>query len=233
MYLPTASEHLTCLGVNWTTVKVRSRVGLRCRELGINLNVIPDTYDTVGIWWSMFFGPHLILNFQLSVKNLPVMQEAQVRSLSQEDPLEKEMAAHSSILAWKIPWTEEPGRLQSMGSQRVGHDWATKQNCSHKMHSVCSETTQTHFSHHWIQSRGYNNENHRNAFCWKENGQLRWWGCPLLPTSPSSRSQYRAQRVRPSGWISIHFKGPWKNAIVLKILPMDLEKVCQLQRQWV
>ena len=54
----------------------------------------------------MFFGPHLILNFQLSVKNLPVMQEAQVRSLSQEDPLEKEMAAHSSILAWKIPWTE-------------------------------------------------------------------------------------------------------------------------------
>ena len=70
----------------------------------------------------MFFGPHLILNFQLSVKNLPVMQEAQVRSLSQEDPLEKEMAAHSSILAWKIPWTEEPGRLQSMGSQRVGHD---------------------------------------------------------------------------------------------------------------
>ena len=45
-----------------------------------------------------------------------------VRSLSQEDSLEKEMATHSSILAWKIPWTEEPGRLQSMGSQRVGHD---------------------------------------------------------------------------------------------------------------
>ena len=55
-------------------------------------------------------------------KNLSAMQETQVRSLSQEDPLEKEMAAHSSILAWKIPWTEEPGRLQSMGSQRVGHD---------------------------------------------------------------------------------------------------------------
>ena len=127
MYLPTASEHPTGLGVNWTTVKVRSRVGLRRKELGINLNVIPDTYDTAGIWWSIFFGPHLILNFQLSVKNLPAMQEVQVRSLSQEDPLEKEMAAHSSILAWKIPWTEEPGRLQSTGSQRVGHDWATKQ----------------------------------------------------------------------------------------------------------
>ena len=49
-------------------------------------------------------------------------QETWVRSLGQEDPLEKEMAIHSSILAWKIPWMEEPGRLQSMGSQRVGHD---------------------------------------------------------------------------------------------------------------
>ena len=57
-----------------------------------------------------------------SVKNLPVVQETQVRSLSLEDPLEKEMATHSSILAWKISWIEEPGGLQSMGSQRVGHD---------------------------------------------------------------------------------------------------------------
>ena len=55
------------------------------------------------------------------------MQETQVQSLGQEDVLEKEMATHSSILAWKIPWTEEPGGLQSMGSQRVGHDLATKQ----------------------------------------------------------------------------------------------------------
>ena len=56
------------------------------------------------------------------VKNHPVMQETWVRSLSREDPLEKEMATHSSILAWRIPWTEEPGGLQSMGLQRVGHD---------------------------------------------------------------------------------------------------------------
>ena len=56
------------------------------------------------------------------VKRLPVMQEAQIQSLGQEDLLEKEMATHSSILAWKIPWTEEPSRLQSMGSQRVGRD---------------------------------------------------------------------------------------------------------------
>ena len=55
------------------------------------------------------------------VKNLPAVQETQARSLGWEDPLEKEMATHSSILAWKISWTEEPGGLQSMGSQRVGH----------------------------------------------------------------------------------------------------------------
>ena len=56
------------------------------------------------------------------VKRLSTMQETQVRSLGQEDSLEKEMAIHSSTIAWKIPWTEEPGGLQSMGSQRVGHD---------------------------------------------------------------------------------------------------------------
>ena len=59
------------------------------------------------------------------VKRLPAMHETGVWSLGWEDPLEKEMATHSSILAWKIPWTEELGRLQSMGLQRVGHDWAT------------------------------------------------------------------------------------------------------------
>jgi len=56
------------------------------------------------------------------VKSPPVMQKTQVRSLGQEDPLEKEMAIHSSILAWRIPWKEKPGRLQSMGSQRARHD---------------------------------------------------------------------------------------------------------------
>ena len=56
------------------------------------------------------------------VKRLPAMQETQVRSPSQEDPLEKEMATHSSTLVQKISWMEEPGRLQSMGSQRVGHN---------------------------------------------------------------------------------------------------------------
>ena len=56
------------------------------------------------------------------LKPLPGMQEIRVQSLSWEDPLEKEMATHSSTLAWRIPWREEPGGLESMGSQRVGHD---------------------------------------------------------------------------------------------------------------
>ena len=59
------------------------------------------------------------------VKNQSSVWETQVPSLGQEDPVEKGMATHSSFLAWRIPWTEEPGRLQSMGLQRVGHDWAT------------------------------------------------------------------------------------------------------------
>ena len=64
------------------------------------------------------------------VKHLPTMWETQVRSLGWEDPLEKEMATHSNILAWRIPWAEEPGRLQSMGSKRVGHDWVTSLSLS-------------------------------------------------------------------------------------------------------
>ena len=60
------------------------------------------------------------------VKNLPAMQEMQVQSLGLEDPLEKEMTTHCSIFAWKIPWTEEPAKLQSMGLQRVRHNLVTE-----------------------------------------------------------------------------------------------------------
>ena len=67
------------------------------------------------------------------LKRLPPMWETWVQSLGQEDPLEKEMATHSSILAWRIPWMEEPGRLQSTGSQRVGHDWATSLHFIHTL----------------------------------------------------------------------------------------------------
>ena len=79
------------------------------------------------LYLSNFSPPAPNIGFPVAqmVKNLPAMQETQVPSLGQEGPLEKEMATHSSILAWRIPWTEKPGGLQSIGLQRVGHDWAT------------------------------------------------------------------------------------------------------------
>ena len=75
------------------------------------------------------------------VKNLPAMQEIWVQSLSWEDPLEKEMATHSSIPTWEIPWTEEPGGLHSMGLQRVQHDLATKQ----QQQVLSAGTVNTHY----------------------------------------------------------------------------------------
>ena len=67
----------------------------------------------------LFYIPSLVVQ---TVKNLPTVLETWVQSLGQEDPLEKDMATHSSILVWRIPWTEEPGGLQPMGLQRVGHN---------------------------------------------------------------------------------------------------------------
>ena len=87
-----------------------------------------------------------------TVKRLPAMQETQVQFLGREDPLEKEMAIYSRTLAWKIPWTEEPDRLESMGSQRVGHDWTTSLSLSHwsqqntgKWHASTLMNAQTFF----------------------------------------------------------------------------------------
>ena len=68
----------------------------------------------------LIIGASLVVQ---TVKRLPTLRETRAQSLGREDPLEKEMATHSSTLDWKIPWTEEPGRLQSMGSQRVGLDF--------------------------------------------------------------------------------------------------------------
>ena len=73
-----------------------------------------DTFPLMALNWDS-----LVVQ---TVKSLSALQETRVQSPGQEDPLEKEMATHSSILAWKIPWTEKPGRLQSMGSQRVRHN---------------------------------------------------------------------------------------------------------------
>ena len=73
-----------------------------------------------------------------AVKSLPAMQETWVQSLGWEDSLEKEMATHSNTLAWKIQWTEEPGRLQSMGSQKVGHNWVTSLSRNNNLKNLLS-----------------------------------------------------------------------------------------------
>ena len=78
-----------------------------------------DIFICSYILFQIFWGTSLVAQ---TVKHLPAMRETWVQSLGQEDPLEKEMVTHSSILAWRIPWTEEPDRLQSTGSQRVRHD---------------------------------------------------------------------------------------------------------------
>ena len=86
-----------------------------------------------------------------TVKRLSTMRETWVQSLGWEDPLEKEMAIHSSSIAWKIPWTEEPDRLQSMGSQRVRHDWATSLSFTFKVYwnvKTCS------FIQHALRRKG-------------------------------------------------------------------------------
>ena len=90
------------------------------------------------------------------VKNPPAMRETWVQSLGWEDPLEKGTATHSSILAWRIPWTEEPGRLQSMGSHRVRHDWVTKHTAHYgqRAHLQCMA-----YSRYSVNNTTANNHN--------------------------------------------------------------------------
>ena len=91
-----------------------------CSSASNILLLIPSSVFIIHLClFVLFLGTSLVAQ---TVKHLPTMQETWVQPLGQEDPLEKEMATHSSTLAWKIPWMEESGRLQSMGSPRVGHN---------------------------------------------------------------------------------------------------------------
>ena len=105
-----------------------------CPGMYLHLNI--GTHHKICNWYSNWDSEHTPWRFTQefmvgtslvaqTVKRLPARRKTWVQSLGQEDPLEKEMATHCNTLAWKIPWTEEPGRLQSMGLQRVRHDWAT------------------------------------------------------------------------------------------------------------
>ena len=93
--------------------KEENRINGDCLVIGLRNLMVP----LIEIWKT-----ELTSLVAQMVKHLPIMWETRVQSLGWEDLLEKEMATHSSILAWKISWTEKPGRLQSMGSQRLGHD---------------------------------------------------------------------------------------------------------------
>ena len=90
---------------------------------------MPNKYPLLWLYLYWFYLYYTIIRASLVaqvVKNLPAMQETRVQSLGQEDPLEEEMASHSSILTWRILWTEEPGRLWSLGSHRVSHNLVTE-----------------------------------------------------------------------------------------------------------
>ena len=113
------------------------------------------------------------------VKHLPAMQETRVQSLGWEDPLEKEMATHSSILAQKIPWMEEPGGLQSMGSQRVGHDCATSLHFT----SPITESPCFPYPHqHSVLSKDFDIANLANVDYEQCCGGLVTKSCPTLAT---------------------------------------------------
>ena len=115
------------------------------------------------------------------------MQETQVRSLGWEDPLEKEMATHSNTLAWKIPWTEEPGGLQSTGSQRVGHDWATSLSLSFYLFGV-SNTIKMLTSQSLFQFEVQDRRPHSG--CYTDISGSSWVGLPGKPLVRDRLSWY-------------------------------------------
>ena len=140
------------------------------------------------------------------VKHLLTMQETQVRSLGWEDPLEKEMATHSSTLAWKIPWTEERCRLQSMESQRVGHNWATslRQHIKKQRH-YCANKGQS------SQDYGFSSS---HVWMWELNYKESWapknwcfWTVMLEKTLESPLDCKEIQPVHPKGNQSWMFIG--------------------------
>ena len=138
------------------------------------------------------------------VKNLPTMQETWVRSLGGEVPLEKGMAIHSSILAWKILWTEKPGKLQSMGSQRVGHDWVTNTSTLNLVPV-------------------YSLNKYSCDFCCISPATAKsLQSCPILcdpiDGSPPGAPLPRILQARTLEWVAIAFSNAWKWKVKVKSL---------------
>ena len=127
------------------------------------------------------------------VKRLPIMWETRVWSLCREDPLEKEMATHSSTLAWKIPRMEEPGRLQSMGSQRVGHDWATKLSLSFLLYTTTHTTVKINLKSE--RNQPYKLMYYKITSIWNfRKGTTVSWADPLLNAEGRCRYWLQGQR---------------------------------------
>ena len=122
-------------------------------------------HNLANIWYCQSFSFQSFEGVAQTVKRLSAMQETRVRSLGWEDPLEKEMAIHSSTMAWKIPWTEEPGRWQPMESQRVGHDWAT---LPYLTYTDCRETC-PRFKKFIVSGKGT-----FEIGVWAETGRTHW-----------------------------------------------------------
>ena len=141
------------------------------------LTVVPETMKTrkhvisgnTGRVIKSLFYPSLIISASLVAqrfKRVPPMWETRVQSLGREDPLEKEMAIHSSILAWRIPWPEELGRLQSTGSQRVGHDWVTSLSLIISLLLACP---------HWFRCGSFDEDTvDLRGFRREETDHLKW-----------------------------------------------------------
>ena len=102
-----------------------------CRAVGTIIHCWWECKMIQSLWKIVLWFPTRTSLVAQTVKYLPIVWETRVQSLGREDLLEKAMATHFNILAWKIQWTEEPGGLQSMGSHRVGHDWATSLSFFH------------------------------------------------------------------------------------------------------
>ena len=133
------------------------------------------------------------------VKNLPAMLKTQIRSLGQEDPLEKGTATHSSILAWRIPWTEEPGGLQSIGSQRVRYNWVTN---THALASLVAQLAKNPpamwetWVHPWVRKIPWRRELLPTPVFWPGEFHRFYspWGCKELDTTERIYFHFKQRR---------------------------------------
>ena len=152
------------------------------------------------------------------VENLPILQETWVQSLGLEDPLEKRVATHSSILAWRIPWTEEPGGLLHKGSQRVRHDWVTERQ--QQQHFVCVCV----LSHVWLYETPWTvahqaplSMEFSRQECWIESPFPSPGDLPNKTTGPK-QSLYYTPHHQPEIWLQFRLLQKWN----LKPGPLEI-----------